>query len=177
MIALTLITILTTAPVQAEAPPEVESPVERALAEGLTPEIVAKLDGEQLAKVLRERERSRAAPDWEEIVVPTVIFGSIAFMVALALWLRSRQHEQRQQTLRLMVEKGTPIPAELLPGLQQRRSDLRRGVLAISGGLGLAAFLSLINTEQPGVWSLGLIPTLIGAGYLLVWRLEHRNNA
>jgi hypothetical protein len=41
-------------------------------------------------------------------------------------------------------------------------------------GLGLTVFFGAVNDWENGVWSLGIIPFLIGAGYLLVWRLDVR---
>jgi len=130
------------------------------------------MSAEQLALLLRERGAGQG-PDLEAIVVPVTLFGSVVVLVGLLLLLRLRQHESRQVTLRLMVEKGASIPPELLSPPQKPRSDLRRGVLLLSAGIGLGLFLALVNTEQP-VWSLGLVPALVGAGHLLVWKIEPR---
>jgi hypothetical protein len=43
-------------------------------------------------------------------------------------------------------------------------------------GLGLMVFLGAVNDWEGGVWSLGLIPFLIGLGYLMVWKLEGTKN-
>jgi len=78
-----------------------------------------------------------------------------------------------------MVEKGQPIPAELLaPAARavRRRSDVRRGVIWAMVGLGVMIFFGSVNDWEGGAWSLGLIPFLIGLGYLLVWKLEGKNN-
>jgi len=37
-------------------------------------------------------------------------------------------------------------------------------------------FFGAVNDWEGGAWSLGLIPFLIGLGYLLVWKLEGKNN-
>jgi len=39
-------------------------------------------------------------------------------------------------------------------------------------GLGIMLFLGAVNDWEGGAWAMGLIPFLIGAGYLLVWKLE-----
>jgi hypothetical protein len=85
----------------------------------------------------------------------------------------------RQRTIRMMVEKGQPIPAELLaPAARsvRRRSDVRRGVIWAMVGLGMMIFFGAVNDWEGGAWSLGLIPFLIGIGYLMVWKLEGKNN-
>jgi hypothetical protein len=33
-----------------------------------------------------------------------------------------------------------------------------------------------VNDWEGGAWSLGLIPFLIGAGYLIVWKLEAKKD-
>ena len=76
----------------------------------------------------------------------------------------------------MMVEKGQPVPEALLnpPPVVRQRSDLRRGVTLLMIGAGLIVFFGAVNDWEGGVWSLGIIPFLIGLGYLLVWRLDVR---
>jgi hypothetical protein len=85
----------------------------------------------------------------------------------------------RQRTIRMMVEKGQPVPAELLAPTTRRvrqRSDVRRGVIWTMIGLGAMIFFGAVNDWEGGIWSLGLIPFLIGLGYLLVWKLEGKKD-
>jgi Domain of unknown function (DUF6249) len=85
----------------------------------------------------------------------------------------------RQRTIRMMVEKGQPVPAELLaPEIRavRRRSDVRRGVIWTMVGLGAMIFFGAVNDWEGGAWSLGLIPFLIGLGYLIVWKLEAKKD-
>ena len=80
------------------------------------------------------------------------------------------------ETLRLMIEKGQPIPPELLQspdGLRRPRNDLRNGLVFISIGLGLGVVLL---TEQTHDWPMALIPLLIGVALLLTRKLEHKAN-
>jgi hypothetical protein len=53
---------------------------------------------------------------------------------------------------------------------------MRRGVVLAMVGLGLMTFLGAVNDWEGGAWSIGLIPFLIGAGYLLVWKLEGKKD-
>jgi hypothetical protein len=106
------------------------------------------------------------------------IFGApvlIVIVIGLFALVGSRM---RQRTIRMMVEKGQPVPAELLaPEIRavRRRSDVRRGVIWTMIGLGAMIFFGAVNDWQEGVWSIGLIPFLIGLGYLIVWKLERKN--
>jgi len=107
------------------------------------------------------------------------IFGApvlIVIMIGIFALLGSRM---RQRTIRMMVEKGQPVPAELLaPEVRhvRRRSDVRRGVVWTMVGLGLMIWLAAVNDWEGGAWSFGLIPFLIGLGYLIVWKLERKND-
>src|SRR5438034_5164910 len=103
------------------------------------------------------------------LITVWMVFGRFPFLVC----------RMRQRTIRMMVEKGQPIPAELLaPAARsvRRRSDVRRGVIWAMIGLGVMIFFGAVNDWEGGAWSLGLIPFLIGLGYLLVWKLEGKNN-
>lgn len=107
------------------------------------------------------------------------IFGApvaIVVMIGIFSIIATRM---RQRTIRMMVEKGQPVPAELLaPATRgiRRRSDVRRGVVWTMVGLGLMIFFGAVNDWEGGIWSLGLIPFLIGLGYLLVWKLEGKKD-
>ena len=107
------------------------------------------------------------------------IFGApvaIVVMIGIFSMISTRM---KQRTIRMMVEKGQPVPAELLaPATRgiRRRSDARRGVVWTMVGLGLMIWLAAVNDWEGGAWSFGLIPFLIGLGYLIVWKLEHKKD-
>jgi len=121
----------------------------------------------------------------EFVAIPIVaivflsIFGApvvIVIMIGIFALMGSRM---RQRTIRMMVEKGQPVPAELLaPEVRhvRRRSDVRRGVVWSMVGLGLMIWLAAVNDWEGGAWSFGLIPFLIGLGYLIVWKLEGKKD-
>ena len=123
--------------------------------------------------------------DIPAMVIPLVgivfmtIFGApvlIVMVIGIVALIGSRM---RQRTIRMMVEKGQPVPAELLaPEVRRvrRRSDVRRGVVWTMVGLGLMIWLAAVNDWEGGAWSFGLIPFLIGLGYLIVWKLENKKD-
>ena len=118
------------------------------------------------------------------IAVPIVfivflcIFGSPVMIVGLIMYFSFSKSRALHRTVRMMVEKGQPVPEALLnpPPVIRQRSDLRRGVVLLMVGLGMMVFFGAVNDWEGGVWSLGIIPFLIGAGYLLVWRLDVRRS-
>jgi hypothetical protein len=110
------------------------------------------------------------------LIVFLAIFGTPVMIVALIMYFSFSKSRALHRTVRMMVEKGQPVPEALLnpPPVVRQRSDLRRGVVLLMVGLGLMVFFGAVNDWEGGVWSLGIIPFLIGAGYLLVWRLDVR---
>lgn len=94
--------------------------------------------------------------------------GAPIALVGLILWYKSHKTRMIHQTALQLAEKGQPVPPELFLGAQEPFSDLRRGVVLVALGLGLALFM--YQMDKP--WSLGLIPLFMGAGYLVVWKLD-----
>jgi uncharacterized protein DUF6249 len=80
------------------------------------------------------------------------------------------------KTVRLMVEKGQPVPEALLnpPPVVRQRSDLRRSIKWMLWGVGIMIFFGACSDWDGGAWSLGIIPFLIGIAYLIFWRLDLR---
>jgi hypothetical protein len=119
---------------------------------------------------------------WLAIPIVTIvfltIFGTPILIVAVILYFSFSKTRALHRTVRMMVEKGQPVPEALLnpPPAQRQRSDMRRGVVLTMVGLGLMLFFAAVNDWEGGAWSIGLIPFLIGAGYLLVWKLEGKKD-
>jgi len=120
-----------------------------------------------------------------EMVIPLVgivfmtIFGAPVLIVMVIGFFALLGTRMRQRTIRMMVEKGQPVPAEMLAPTtrgMRRRSDVRRGVVWTMVGLGLMIWLAAVNDWEGGAWSFGLIPFLIGLGYLIVWKLENKKD-
>jgi hypothetical protein len=121
----------------------------------------------------------------EFVAIPIVaivflsIFGAPVLVIAVVGYVALSKNRRIHRTIQMMVEKGQPVPAELLmpPKLAARqRSDVRRGVIWTMIGLGAMIFFGAVNDWEGGVWSLGLIPFLIGLGYLMMWKLEGKKD-
>lgn len=123
----------------------------------------------------------KLANDIPDFVIPIVaitmltIFGAPVLIVALIMYFGFSKSRAQHRTIRMLAEKGQPIPAGLLapptPAVRQR-SDMRRGVVLTMVGIGVMVFFGAVNNWEGGTWSIGLIPLLIGVGYFLVWMLE-----
>ena len=146
---------------------------------GLDPAVAARLSQEQIFQLLQEREHTQRSAIHEDpplvaIVVPLAFFLTLFGGVAATLHHRFRKDRERHETIRRMVEKGVEVPLGLLTAPAPPASDLRRGLLLVAGGLGLLLFLRLFHGVPPRLWTVGLIPLLLGAGYLVVWRIDAR---
>ena len=122
--------------------------------------------------------------DIPEFVIPIVaitlftVFGAPVLIVGLILYFSFSRSRALHRTVRMMVEKGQPVPEALLnpPPAQRQRSDVRRGVVLTMIGIGVTVFLGAASEWEGGAWTLGLIPFLIGLGYLLVWKLDTKKD-
>ena len=111
-------------------------------------------------------------------IIFTTLFGAPVMVVAAVMFFSYLKSRSLHRTVRTMVEKGQEVPAALFapPPVIRARSDLRRGVVLLMVGLGLMIFFGAVNDWEGGAWSLGVIPFVIGLGYLLVWKLEGRSD-
>jgi hypothetical protein len=108
-------------------------------------------------------------------IIFMTVFGAPVLIVAVIMYFGFSRNRMMHKTIRLMVEKGQPVPAALLAPpapAQRQRSDMRRGVVLIMVGFALMLFFGAVNSWEGGAWAIGIIPFVIGAGYLLVWKLE-----
>ncbi len=99
------------------------------------------------------------------------LFATPVGIVARVLGFRHRRQRLAHETMRLMIEKGLPVPPELInppPSARPPQNDLRRGLVQIALGIGLIILLQKVE-EDAGIWAVGPIPTFIGAAYLLSW--------
>jgi hypothetical protein len=129
-------------------------------------------------------DHGKSPDDLPAMVIPIVgivfltIFGAPVLIVALILYFSFSRQRALHRTVRMMVEKGQPVPEALLnpPPAQRQRSDVRRGVVLTMIGVGVTVFLGAASEWEGGAWTLGLIPLLIGVGYLLVWKLDTKKD-
>src|SRR5437868_12773732 len=119
--------------------------------------------------------------DIPEFVIPIVaitmltIFGAPVLIVAFIMYFGFSKSRMQHRTIRMLAEKGQPIPVEILapptPTVRQR-SDMRRGIVLVMVGVGIMICFGAWSDWEGGSWALGVIPFVIGLGYLLVWKLE-----
>jgi hypothetical protein len=116
------------------------------------------------------------------IIAILSVFGFPVAIVAVIMFSNWARNRSLHKTVRMMVEKGQPIPPALFstPAAVSAATglrpwyDLRRGIVLMAVGVGIIMFFGISAGWDEGVWALGLIPGLIGAGYILAWRLAYR---
>ena len=105
-----------------------------------------------------------------------VVFGCTVpiAIVGIIMFFRHRRLKMQHETMRAMIEKGMPIPPELLTKPNQEgpsqdrpyraRNDLRGGLILVGVGAGLLMIAGKV----------GFILVFIGAARLVVWLIEDR---
>lgn len=111
----------------------------------------------------------------ENVIVPVALFAMAPLCMLILMFFRSRQHRDKQKTLQKMVESGAQIPAEMFidrNAISSSEYDRKRGLLFTLPSVGLIFFLLYKEDSPQGMWALGLIPLLLGVGYLINWKLS-----
>ena len=125
-----------------------------------------------------------------------IFFSFLAAVILVPVYLRSRDRAHLYDTLRQAYAQGQPVPPELIETLQHPapwktgpEGDLRRGVVLLVLGLGVclvgALFYYGLWAASPvaaeitcaSIVSVGAVPALLGAAFLMLARWGHRQGA
>jgi hypothetical protein len=135
-------------------------------------------------------ERSSLTEDLVHDLIPlTGIIATFGMPVLIVFFICYFKYRRRQENLAMAREylnKGLPVPVELLDPSQagadylrsrdsasRTGSDLRRGFRLFFIGLGVTIAL-YIDSPHSTMWGWGLIPTVMGLGYLISGWVENR---
>ncbi|MEE4245722.1 MAG: DUF6249 domain-containing protein [Kangiellaceae bacterium] len=117
-----------------------------------------------------------------EFLIPIFITGFMAAVIIFFFYLSHKNKVAIQQTIQKSLDLGNPLTPELLDKLgttqAPRVKDLKRGIVLGSIGLG-CMFASLMINDPEGMVVfrvLGIFPLLVGAAFLLVWKLNRYND-
>ncbi|MEH6664153.1 MAG: DUF6249 domain-containing protein [Brevundimonas sp.] len=117
-----------------------------------------------------------------EIFIPLGLFAMIVAIVAIPAWLKSRDRREMQGTLRAAIEKGQPLPAELIEAMGKdagkatpsAQRDMRVGVIWLAIAMGVTVFgfgLSRADAEPEIFYVMGsiaAIPGFIGLAFIVL---------
>ena len=114
-----------------------------------------------------------------EILIPITLFVMIAVIVVAPRYLKSQERQKMADTLRAAIEKGQPLPPEVVEALatdvKARPSperDLRTGLIWIGVAVGLAAMGIAIGFDEPDATypliGVACFPGFIGLAFIIM---------
>lgn len=118
--------------------------------------------------------------DGFEILIPLAPFIMVVAIVAIPAWLKSRDRREMQATLRSAIEKGQPLPPEVIESITKDNvkppataaRDLRTGVILLAVAVGLAILgYALSFNEMHAFYALSgaaAIPGMIGLAFIVL---------
>jgi hypothetical protein len=120
------------------------------------------------------------------VMIVLIIFGSIASLFIVPRYFKSLERQKMAETLRIAIEKGQPLPAEVVdamssnvrtnPMLPSPQRDLRTGIIWLGVGVGFAAFGAAISFEEPDallpILGFAAFPSFIGLAFIALGLLN-----
>ncbi len=108
------------------------------------------------------------------LLVPLFALMLPVIIVGIVVYARGASSRQRNDIISRLVEKGLPIPPELmqqdsLVPKSLPTSSLRTALTLLGLGIGLIIFFVAKGGDN---WGIGAIPLAIGLAQLLAWKLE-----
>lgn len=112
--------------------------------------------------------------------IPIAFFIMIGAIVIVPNWLKSRERKEMQATLRSAIDKGQPLPPEVVESITKDNvkppataaRDLRTGVilLAVAGGLAIMGYALSFNEMHAfyAVSGAAAIPGMIGLAFIVL---------
>ncbi len=116
------------------------------------------------------------------------VFGSLVAIVFGPQYLKSKERQELQATVRAAIDKGQPLPPEVIEAMSKeatknvpsRTRDIRRGIIWLAVGIGIAAFgavgelgWSHDGWDGPqhignGLFGVACIPVTIGLAFIVL---------
>lgn len=130
--------------------------------------------------------------NWDLGMIFWIVVGVIA---VAAIFFRYRESVSRDETIRMLAEKGQPIPPELLGGESagvwrgdgqahyhfhyRRRNPFRTGIILVCVGIALMFSTSEWRNGHgfdPANWHISgaIFPLMIGVAFLIIGLVERR---
>jgi hypothetical protein len=115
-----------------------------------------------------------------EIWIPIVLFIVIGLTTASYFYWNNRNRVAIMDTVQKAMDNGKELTPELLiqmgAAVNPRARDLRRGIVIFS--IGVATLLCSLFFADPdvvsGLRAGSMFPLMMGAGFLLVWKLNSK---
>jgi len=114
---------------------------------------------------------------WSRLFTPELLIPVCGILMplgiaAIALNFAWKYQERKHKTIVDLLEKGLPVPRELLRAPQRSGSPLMRALTLVGAGVGTCGFLGAMFKWDHGLWAAGLIPLSIGVAQLIALKIE-----
>ncbi|CAN5415621.1 DUF6249 domain-containing protein [soil metagenome] len=119
-----------------------------------------------------------------EEFIPIAFFGMIAAIVIVPSYLKSRERKEMQATLRSAIDKGQPLPTDVIEALSKDNikapatasRDLRVGVILLAVSIGVALFGYAFNfvggfeetKAVAPIVGMAAIPGMVGLAFIVL---------
>ncbi len=115
-----------------------------------------------------------------EVLIPLAPFLMVVAIVVIPAWLKSRERREMQATLRSAIEKGQPLPPEVIETISKDNvkppataaRDLRTGVILLSVAVGIAIFGYAVSFAEMDAYypivGIAAIPGMIGLAFIIL---------
>jgi len=112
-----------------------------------------------------------------EVLIPLAPFVMVIAIILVPAWLKSRERRDMQTTLRTAIDKGQPLPPEIIDAMTKTvkvpptaLSDIRTGIIWLAVGIGFAVFGYVIGFEEAEAFhpllATAAIPSIIGLAFI-----------
>ncbi len=118
--------------------------------------------------------------DGFEVLIPLAPFIMVIAIVVIPAFLKSKERKEMQATLRSAIEKGQPLPPEVINALSKDNikppatasRDLRVGIILLAVSIGIALMGYLISFEEMDAFypisGMAAIPGMIGLAFIVL---------
>lgn len=126
----------------------------------------------------------------QAIVIVAIIFGCITTVIIMPVIMRTGERRALHNTLRAAIDKGQPLPPEIIEslsaGVQVRPKpsaarDLRVGIIWVGVAIGIAALGIALSYDEPDatypLFGVAAFPGFIGLAFIVISFLARGKDA
>lgn len=117
----------------------------------------------------------------QSVVIVAIIFGTIAALAIVPVYFKSLERQRLQETLRAAIDKGQPLPPEVIEALTSDvkvrpkpspQRDLRVGIIWVGVAVGIAALGIALSFDEPDatypLLGVAAFPGFIGLAFIII---------
>lgn len=124
------------------------------------------------------------------VLIVAIIFGTVSSLFIVPTVMRSKERHMLQETLRAAIEKGQPLPPEVIEALTtdvkvkgkpSAYRDLRVGIIWLGVAVGVAGLGIAMSFDEPDATypliGIACFPGFIGLAFILISFLGRERQA